>query len=59
MPDIIAVLKATVQMGASDLHVVVGKPPMVRLNGLITPIPGTSPLTADESKQMIYAILLE
>jgi twitching motility protein PilT len=59
MPDIIEVLKATVQMGASDLHVVVGKPPMVRRHGVIIPIPGAAPLTADESKQMIYAILLE
>jgi len=59
MPDIIAVLKATVEMGASDLHVVVGKPPMVRRHGVIIPIPGAAPLTADESKQMIYALLLE
>jgi twitching motility protein PilT len=59
MPDIIDILKATVQLGASDLHVVVGKPPMARLNGLIVPIPGAAPLSADESKRMIYAILLE
>jgi twitching motility protein PilT len=59
MPDIIDILKAAVQMGASDLHVVVGKPPMVRLNGLIVPIPGAAPLAADEAKRMIYAILLE
>jgi twitching motility protein PilT len=59
MPDIIDVLKAAVQMGASDLHMVVGKPPMVRHNGLIVPIPGTQPLKADECKGMIYSILLE
>jgi len=59
MPDIIDILKATVQMGASDLHMVVGKPPMVRLHGLIVPIPGAAPLKAEECRGMIYAILLE
>jgi twitching motility protein PilT len=46
-------------MGASDLHLVIGKPPMVRMNGAITPIPGTAKLAAEECKTLIYSILTE
>jgi twitching motility protein PilT len=59
MPDLIEILKATAQMGASDLHMVIGKPPMIRLNGQIQPLPGLAKLSAEECKQMIYSILLE
>ena len=59
MPDIVEVLKATAQIGASDLHLVVNKPPMVRLQGKIVPLPGLAALKADECKQMIYAVLME
>ncbi|MBI5208386.1 MAG: type IV pilus twitching motility protein PilT [Elusimicrobia bacterium] len=59
MPELLDVLKATAQMGASDLHLVVGKPPMVRLQGLIRPMPGAAPVTAEESKQMVYSVLYE
>jgi twitching motility protein PilT len=59
MPDLIEILKSTAQMGASDLHMVIGKPPMVRLNGAIVPLPGAPKLAADECKTMIYSILSE
>ena len=59
MPDLVEILKSTAQMGASDLHLVIGKPPMVRLNGAIQPIPGTTKLAADECKNLIYSILTE
>jgi len=59
MPDIVEVLKTTARMGASDLHLVVGKPPMVRLQGLIKPIPGMPPVDSEECKRMVYSVLLE
>ena len=59
MPDMIEILKTTARMGASDLHLVVGKPPMVRLQGDITPIPGAAPISAEECRGMVYAVLLE
>ncbi|MBI4423928.1 MAG: type IV pilus twitching motility protein PilT [Elusimicrobia bacterium] len=59
MPDLIDVLKAAVQRGASDVHLVVGKPPMVRVNGAIGPLDGLAALTADQAKEMIYSILYE
>ncbi len=57
--ELVQILKAAVQTGASDVHLVIGKPPMMRLNGEIAEIPDTTPLTADESKRLIYSILYE
>ena len=59
MPDMIEVLKTVARMGASDLHMVVGKPPMVRLQGIITPLPGLPAVSAEECKSMIYSLLLD
>ncbi len=59
MPELVEVLKATAQAGASDLHLVIGKPPMIRLNGVIKPLAGAAAITADECKQMIYSVLYE
>ncbi len=57
MAELIDVLKATAQAGASDLHVVVGKPPMVRLQGVIRPLPGLPAVTAEEAEKMVYSVL--
>ena len=60
MAELIDVLKATAQAGASDLHLVVGKPPMVRLQGVIRPLPGPggiTPVTAEEAEKMVYSVL--
>jgi twitching motility protein PilT len=55
--ELIDVLKATAQAGASDLHVVVGKPPMVRLQGVIRPLPGLPAISAEEAEKMVYSVL--
>lgn len=34
----IDILKATVQKGASDVHMVIGQPPMVRVDGGLRPM---------------------
>ncbi|MDD5629902.1 MAG: twitching motility protein PilT, partial [Elusimicrobia bacterium] len=57
--ELVQILKAAVDQGASDIHLVIGKPPMMRLNGEIAEIPGTQPINADESKRLIYSILYE
>ena len=36
MIDFVNVLKQAVNMGASDIHVVIGNPPMVRVRGEMT-----------------------
>jgi twitching motility protein PilT len=57
--DIVEVLRATAQLGASDLHMVIGKPPMVRLQGKVIPLPGAAPIKADECQQMVYSVLTD
>jgi twitching motility protein PilT len=55
----ISILNTAVGMGASDIHIVVGKAPMMRLNGSITQVPGYPALGADEAKALIYSVLFE
>jgi twitching motility protein PilT len=52
-------LKAVVATGASDLHLVVGKPPLARINGVMTPMQGAAPLGAEECERLIYSVLTE
>ncbi|OGR98983.1 MAG: type IV pili twitching motility protein PilT [Elusimicrobia bacterium RBG_16_66_12] len=59
MAELIEVLKAVAQSGASDLHLAVGKPPMARLHGKIVPLPGLSALSAEECERMVYSVLSE
>ncbi|MFH1369065.1 MAG: type IV pilus twitching motility protein PilT [Elusimicrobiota bacterium] len=53
------ILKTAVQRGASDIHMVIGKPPMMRLRGSVTPMDEFPVLTAEESKRLIYSILFD
>ena len=57
--EFIDILKAGVERGASDIHMVIGKPPMVRYSGSIVPLVEFPVITADESKRLIYSILYE
>ncbi len=41
-------LALIVEKGASDLHLTVGSPPIMRLDGGLVPLDGTAPLTSDE-----------
>ncbi|MBI5242176.1 MAG: type IV pilus twitching motility protein PilT [Elusimicrobia bacterium] len=59
MPEMTEVLTAAVGKGASDVHLVVGKPPMLRVNGEMFPLAGAPALDADEVRRMIYSILYE
>lgn len=49
-------LRTTVERGASDLHLTVGLPPVLRINGKLVPteFPRLSP---DETKRLVYSIL--
>jgi len=43
---------------ASDLHLTVGRPPLLRIDGQLVPIEG-EPLTSDGTKELAYALLTE
>ena len=51
-------LKLAIERGASDLHLVVGIPPSLRIDGEVV-FTELSPLSADESKELIYSLLNE
>lgn len=57
--DFASILKTAVQKGASDVHVLVGRPPMMRVRGEIVPIDNLPPLTAQETQPLIYSILFD
>lgn len=42
---------------ASDIHYIVGFPPMLRINGVLMPIEGTSVLTNEETQRLLYTTL--
>jgi twitching motility protein PilT len=55
--EMIDILKATVQKGASDLHLVIGQPPMIRQDGELKAMTEFPVLTAEESRRMVYTLL--
>ena len=47
------VLRAAVDRGASDVHLKLGRPPVVRFDGELEPLPGFSPLGALELQEVV------
>lgn len=58
-PRIEVLLEEVVKKKASDLHLQVGLPPMIRVNGALTPVSGANPLTDEDVETLIFAILDE
>ncbi|MBM4080499.1 MAG: type IV pilus twitching motility protein PilT [Planctomycetes bacterium] len=56
--EISQVLKFAVEKGASDVLLTVGSPPMVRINGELTPT-NAPVLTPEATKKLVYSILEE
>jgi len=46
-----------IEKQASDLHLVVGKPPLLRISGEIVPIEGAKGVTSDIAKDLIFSML--
>ena len=53
------ILKKAVQLEASDLHIVIGKPPIFRILGELVPMPGAEPVCEESAKSLIYSMLNE
>jgi twitching motility protein PilT len=51
-------LKTTVEIGGSDLHLTINAPPQVRLHGALRPL-DLPPLSAAETKQLAYSVLTD
>ncbi|HUW59846.1 MAG TPA: type IV pilus twitching motility protein PilT [Candidatus Bathyarchaeia archaeon] len=52
-------LTKTIEEGASDLHIVVGSPPIIRLHGELISLQGYEPLRPDTSQELIYSVMNE
>lgn len=49
--------KTAVEQKASDLHIIVGKPPIIRVDGELKEIPNESVLTDQSAQALIFGIL--
>jgi len=58
-PRIEILLEEVVKKKASDLHLQVGLPPMLRVDGALTPVSGSELLTDETVETLIFAILDE
>jgi twitching motility protein PilT len=59
MVEMLDILKKSVELKASDIHVTIKKPPMFRIRGEMEAITEFPVLTPDESKRLIYSVLTE
>src|SRR5512138_3504215 len=55
--DINALLKAAATYKASDLHVKVGNPPVIRVDGRLHPVPQTRRVTQEDAMSMAYTVM--
>src|ERR1700754_385779 len=58
-PRIEVLLEEVVKKKASDLHLQVGLPPMLRVDGALLPVGGADVLTEETVETLIFAILDE
>ncbi|HVW22917.1 MAG TPA: type IV pilus twitching motility protein PilT [Candidatus Saccharimonadales bacterium] len=58
-PRIEVLLDEVIKKKASDLHIQVGLPPMLRVDGSLTPITGADPLDEEAVEALVFAILDE
>jgi twitching motility protein PilT len=58
-PRIEILLEEVIKKKASDLHIQVGLPPMLRVDGSLNPVTGTEVLTEEAVEALIFAILDE
>jgi len=58
-PRIEILLEEVVKKKASDLHLQVGLPPMLRIDGSLAPVPGADLLTDETVETLIFAVLDE
>jgi len=58
-PRIEVLLEEVVKKKASDLHLQVGLPPMLRVDGALIPVSGADPLSEESLETLVFAVLDE
>lgn len=53
------ILKYCVEQNASDVHILAGVPPTLRLYGELMPIPEAKPITPERSQEMLFSVMNE
>ncbi len=56
MVDLNQLLRATLERGASDLHIKVGATPFIRIDGRLEPL-DTDPLSAEDTERIAFSIM--
>jgi twitching motility protein PilT len=56
-PTLATLLQATVNSGASDLHLTVGRPPTARRDGLLVSFENVQTLTPSDTERMVQSLL--
>ena len=59
MADLHELLNTMYERGASDLHLSTGIPPTIRVDGELRPIETESPLSAAQTKTLVYSVLTD
>lgn len=57
--EIRKLLEITVNKGASDLHLIAKVPPILRINGALSPIAGLEPLTREQAEKLVFDLVNE
>ena len=55
--DMVELLKISLARKASDLHILPGLPPLLRIDGDLIAIKGEPPFPAETTKQLIYSVM--
>ena len=53
------ILRTAVTQGASDIHIVPGAAPLLRINGSLMPLPNCPACTPDQTREFIHQLLTE
>jgi twitching motility protein PilT len=57
--DLFKLLEGALEKGASDVHLTVGQPPMIRVEGVLSPYPGADPIVDGDITAMLFPLLSE
>ena len=57
--DIFLILATAVELGASDIHIVINAPPMIRIMGDMVPLDDFGVVSVENAKRMIYGMLYD
>lgn len=50
-------LKTAIDAKASDLHITVGVPPVLRIDGVLSSIPNLAPLTPEDTEEFVFSLV--